>query len=85
MRGCTCLKFSLTPSLINLQCDQEKPCVHCVRAGAQCVPRDLAVSSSEQINTTSRHVQTPVYQTGSPILPESSIVDLSTIVSPERV
>ncbi|KAF4437481.1 hypothetical protein F53441_13018 [Fusarium austroafricanum] len=64
-----------------LGCDAERPCVHCVRAGAQCVPRDLTsadstVSSSDQTDARSRYVQAP----GQPMLPESSIVDLSTLM-----
>ncbi|EXM24768.1 hypothetical protein FoTM2_006236 [Fusarium oxysporum f. sp. vasinfectum] len=64
-----------------LGCDSERPCVHCIRAGAQCIPRDLAsgditVSSSDQTNSRSRYVGA----SGSPILPESSIVDLSTLM-----
>ncbi|KAF5674652.1 hypothetical protein FCIRC_7717 [Fusarium circinatum] len=60
-----------------LGCDAERPCVHCIRAGAQCIPRasaprDIAESSSEQ----TRYAESP----GSPILPESSIVDLSTLI-----
>ncbi|KAF5544671.1 hypothetical protein FMEXI_6500 [Fusarium mexicanum] len=60
-----------------LGCDAERPCVHCIRAGAQCIPRisasrDIAESSSEQ----TRYAES----TGSPILPESSIVDLSTLI-----
>ncbi|KAF5564848.1 transcriptional regulatory [Fusarium napiforme] len=65
-------------------CDAERPCVHCVRAGAQCVPRestsgDTGASSSGQTDATNRQAQTP----GSPILPESSIVDLSALMIQE--
>ncbi|RGP64233.1 hypothetical protein FSPOR_8052 [Fusarium sporotrichioides] len=62
-----------------LGCDTERPCVHCVRAGAQCIPRDL-VPSYDPTNATTRHDQTLVYGTRSPILPESSIVELSTLM-----
>ncbi|KAI1009767.1 hypothetical protein LB504_002940 [Fusarium proliferatum] len=64
-----------------LGCDAERPCVHCVRAGVQCVPResasgDIAASSSGHTDTRNRQAQAP----GSPILPESSIVDLSALM-----
>ncbi|CVL08679.1 uncharacterized protein FMAN_06874 [Fusarium mangiferae] len=64
-----------------LGCDAERPCVHCVRAGAQCIPResisgDIGASSLGQTNTRNRQAQNP----GSPILPESSIVDLSALM-----
>ncbi|KAF4427469.1 transcriptional regulatory [Fusarium acutatum] len=64
-----------------LGCDAERPCVHCIRAGAQCIPRkstlgDISASSASQTDSRNRQAQTP----GSPILPESSIVDLSTLM-----
>ncbi|SCO46832.1 uncharacterized protein FFMR_08733 [Fusarium fujikuroi] len=64
-----------------LGCDAERPCVHCVRAGAHCIPRestsgDIGTSSSGQTDTGNKQAQTP----GSPILPESSIVDLSVLM-----
>ncbi|SCV28472.1 uncharacterized protein FFB14_01742 [Fusarium fujikuroi] len=64
-----------------LGCDAERPCVHCVRAGAHCIPRestsgDIGTSSSGQTDTGNKQAQTP----GSPILPESSIVDLSALM-----
>ncbi|KLO95481.1 uncharacterized protein LW93_8021 [Fusarium fujikuroi] len=64
-----------------LGCDVERPCVHCVRAGAHCIPRestsgDIGTSSSGQTDTGNKQAQTP----GSPILPESSIVDLSALM-----
>ncbi|KAK2129131.1 fungal-specific transcription factor domain-containing protein [Fusarium oxysporum II5] len=64
-----------------LGCDKERPCVHCVRAGAQCIPRtltsgDITASSSGQTDTGNRQAQAP----GSPILPESNIVDLSNLI-----
>ncbi|KAF9768209.1 hypothetical protein IL306_014515 [Fusarium sp. DS 682] len=62
---------------MSASCDAERPCVHCVRAGAQCVPRESAsASSSSQTETRNTQAQVP----GSPILPESSIVDLSTLM-----
>ncbi|KAG5746342.1 hypothetical protein H9Q70_010962 [Fusarium xylarioides] len=64
-----------------LGCDAERPCVHCVRAGAQCIPRastsgDIGASSAGQTDMRNRQAQAP----GSPILPESSIVDLSALM-----
>ncbi|KAF5627123.1 transcriptional regulatory [Fusarium sp. NRRL 52700] len=60
-----------------VSCDAERPCVHCIRAGAQCIPREpTSVSSSGQTDTGAGEAQTP----GSPILPESSIVDLSALM-----
>ncbi|KAH7165027.1 fungal-specific transcription factor domain-containing protein [Fusarium sp. MPI-SDFR-AT-0072] len=64
-----------------LGCDAERPCVHCIRAGAQCIPRNSASAESTalsagQSDARNRHVQDP----GSPILPESNIVDLSTLI-----
>ncbi|CAJ0544281.1 Ff.00g035380.m01.CDS01 [Fusarium sp. VM40] len=68
-----------------LGCDAERPCVHCVRADVPCVPRELPsadtpASSSGQNHLTRRYVPPPEHQPTSPMLPESSIIDLSTLM-----
>jgi hypothetical protein len=72
--------------LINEQCDTERPCTLCVRAGAQCIPRESLAAENYRAtgnpaNVKRKEAPQGGQQPGSPMLPESNIVDLSNLVS----
>lgn len=76
--------LQLTPT----QCDQARPCVHCTRAGVECVPRQgdaqehrpLATSSTQPASSRNDEADNAPADT-TVVLPETSIVDLSTMVN----
>ncbi|KAK9435745.1 hypothetical protein VB005_10548 [Metarhizium brunneum] len=70
-----------------LGCDQARPCVHCTRAGVECVPRQgdaqehrpLPTSSTQPASSRNDEADNAPADT-TVVLPETSIVDLSTMI-----
>ncbi|KAK8932601.1 Aspyridones cluster regulator apdR [Metarhizium anisopliae] len=71
-----------------LGCDQARPCVHCTRAGVECVPRQgdaqehrpLATSSTQPASSRNVDEADNAPADTTVVLPETSIVDLSTMI-----
>lgn len=62
------------------QCDQSRPCQLCVRAGVTCIPRGRTSVTEPSRTANVRTDNSPAYE-GKAVLPEQSIVELSTQVS----
>lgn len=85
--------------LMHLQCDRERPCQLCVRAGAECVARDPGAPDRPPSASKRRAPDTEAVprssdpgNSASPqdsghdlVMPESSIVDLTALVCTQPV